>query len=81
MFLPLIYQRGNRPSSHVIEAAADEREPLGGEINDRRREIEFAKKPRFHGVRIRGLDIEQVIRHQGAQMAVDHFTDDGVPWA
>ena len=78
MFLPLINQRGNWPAADVVESAADEREAVRGEVNDRRREIEFAKEPRFHSVQIRGLDIEQVIRHQGAHMAVDHFIGDGV---
>jgi hypothetical protein len=79
MFLPLIDQRGNWPPTYVVEAAADERESTRSEINDGRGEIELTKEPRFHGVQICRLDIEQVIRHQGAHMAVDHFSSDDVP--
>ena len=50
MFLPLIYQRGNSPSTHVVESASDKRESVRGEIKDRRGEIELAKEPRFHCV-------------------------------
>ena len=79
MFLPLIDQRGNWPPTYVVEAAADKRESTRSEINDGRGEIELTKEPRFHGVQICRLDIEQVIRHQGAHMAVDHFIRNGVP--
>ena len=81
MFLPLIDQRGNWPPTYVVEAAADERESTRSEINDGRGEIELTKEPRFHGVQICRLDIEQVIRHQGAHMAVDHVISDDVPAA
>ena len=71
-------QRGYGSPTHIVEAPADEREPVRGQIDDRRGEVELTKEPRFHGVQIRGLDIEQVIRHQGPHMAVDHFIHDGV---
>ena len=36
VFMPLIYQRGNRLPTDIVEATADEWEPVRGEINDRR---------------------------------------------
>ena len=47
LVLPLIYQRGNSPSTHIVESASDKRESVRGEIKDRRGEIELARNHGF----------------------------------
>ena len=79
VLLPLVNECSDWPPTKVIQTAPDERKPDRGEINDRRREIELAQKPRFDRMQICGLHIEQVVRHQGAHMAVDHFIRNEVP--
>src|SRR6187455_3037238 len=76
--LPLIDECGHWPSADVIETAPDERKSERGEINNRWGKIEFPKKPRFDRVLIRGLHIEQVVRHQRPDMAVHHVSCDRV---
>ena len=76
--LPLIDECGHWPSADVIEAAPDERKPDRGEIRNRGRKIELPEEPRFDSVLIRGLHIEQVVRHQRTDVAVHHVVRDRV---
>jgi len=46
-------ERGDRTLIEVVETAADEGIAVGGEIVDRRRDIEPAMKPRLHRVLVR----------------------------
>ena len=60
----------------VIQPPADQRKAALGEIDDRRSEIEPAEKPRLDRVLIGGLDVEEMVRHQRANMAVDDEVGD-----
>jgi len=62
-------------AAEVIEACADERKALIGEILLRRREIEPAVEPRLHRMPIGRDDILEMARLQGAQVFVDDLID------
>ena len=57
MEAPLVYEGGDGTAVGVIEPATHERESRRGQVHDRRREIEFAVKPRLHCVLIGGYDV------------------------
>src|ERR1700732_2895402 len=50
VLVAMIDQRRDRPTVEIVEPAALERKPVGGEIAHRRREIEAAVEPGCDGV-------------------------------
>ena len=71
MLVALIDERGDRASGQVVEPAAAQRKSLGGEILDRRGEIEAAVEPGLYRVPVGRCDIFQMAGLHGADMAGD----------
>jgi hypothetical protein len=71
VFSPAVHKRGSSPSREHIETAAEQREPFVGEIVHGRSEIDFAVKPGFHCVLIRGWNIGEMTRLKRTQVSID----------
>ena len=66
-----IDQGGDSFSAGGVEAAADQRETIVGEVADGWGEIDAAGKPGFYCVLVGGFDVGEVAGLQGAEMRVD----------
>src|ERR1700730_11285993 len=64
MHSALIDQGRHRLAIEIIEPSADERKSFRRKVVDRRSKVQFAVKPRFHGVLIGGGNIGQMIGHK-----------------
>ena len=71
MLAGAVDQGRHRLEPDHVDAAADEREALPGEVDDDRREGQLAVEPRLDRVVVRGGDVRRLRRHQGADMCAD----------
>ncbi len=76
MLAPLIDQRRDGPIINVVEAPALQFESLLRQIFDWRREVELAIEPWLDRVLVGRRNIHQMLGHQRAHMARDHFLRD-----
>src|SRR6202011_3137066 len=60
VLVSLINERDNRFAIEIIESASGQWETFAGEIAHRRREIDFAVEPRFHGVLVGRGNIDKM---------------------
>ena len=71
MLVALIDERGDRASGQIVEPAAAQRKPLGGEILHRRGEVEAAVEPGLYRVPVARYDVFQMAGLHRADMAGD----------
>src|SRR5437867_4981050 len=64
VFAMPINQRRHWPVIQVIEAAANQRKSLTGNIDNRRSKIELRVSPGFYSMLIRRSDVREVIGHK-----------------
>ena len=71
VLVALIDQRRDRPAAQIVEPAAPQRKSLGGEVLDRRGEIDAAVEPGLDRVLVARRDIFEMAGLHGADMAGD----------
>src|SRR5262245_66394372 len=72
----LVHDRGDWLSREGVDAAPEEWKTRIGEIWHWRREVEFALKPRLHGVPIRRAYVDEVLGDQRVDVPGHHLFRD-----
>ena len=72
----LIDDRSHRLAVDVIEAAAEQRKALRGQVDDRRRDVDLAVEPRLDRMLVAGFHVHQVSGLQRADMRRHDFVGD-----
>ena len=71
VFAAAVDEGGSGATGEHIEAAAEERKAVVGEVADGGGEVDLAVEPRFYGVLVGGRDIHEMAGLQRAEMGID----------